>query len=211
MQIPTVTFYNTFILVFPASGGNGYNSTAKNFIQQCVGYAAKAVLRSWEDLTDEDFTWGFFGQHTWVEVKLDSTKASGYPDMDFFEAIQDYLHNGSPAYKRAYRGKPKGFQLITPMFYKVDIEYVITDHVNDNGTQKDETARSVELNTYIGRLRTLNTWEKAVDKVVEELLAEETQNSAKDVSVKIPEQYLPKTISIEVPEGAKSVTVTFNF
>jgi len=161
------------------------------FVQQIIGYASVAHLRI-PSGEGPSFTW-LYDQG--LIVDLDTTKT--YSDDisflfgEFFEAIQEYLKHGTKPYAKATRGKPAGFQRVPSVGFTANILQFISDEI-DGGYYSEEGVRA-ELETYM-RLCGF-----VVDG--EDLIDEDFTDTAE----------VDRVITINVPEGAKKVTVTIEF
>jgi hypothetical protein len=160
------------------------------YFQQVTGYAAKSKLMMAEG---PSFEWG--SQYDSVVTYIDTTKTysddASFRFPEFWETLEDMLENGSKPYKRAYRGKPAGFQLIPSIGFSAKIKDSFSDIAYKDNETLFYTTREVE------------SW------------AFETADTADMVTQENSEQPIViqegNILEFKVPDGVKKVTISFEF
>lgn len=163
------------------------------FVQQIIGYASVAHLRI-PSGEGPSFTW-LYDQG--LIVDLDTTKT--YSDDisflfdEFFESIESYLKNGTKPYAKATRGKPAGFQRVPSVGFTSTILQFVSDEI-DGGYYSDA-----------GLVNAVESYMRLCGFIMEgeDLIDEDFDD--KDTAE------VDRVVTINVPEGAKKVTVTIEF
>lgn len=174
------------------------NTAERLRIEQVIGYLSQSSLKM-PNGEGPSFTWMHDGAAVIVDLDTTKTYSDDISDgfSDFWEKFPLWISQGSKPYAKAARGKPAGFQLIPENkdFDHIEIDRVFSDmEYFEEGSGQEHLIKYVPEDEIVDRVNNyLNS--PAITQTTSTLTPADTG----------------KVITVTVPEGAKSLTLTFTF